>query len=145
MAGTVEAIFTAPKEGGPIARAEAVDAVAGSGIAGDRYYDDDGLPAGRQLTLIQAEHLDELSDRLAPGAHRRQIVTRGIDLNALVGRTFTVGAVRVRGIELCPPCDYLGSLTYADIVRDLADRGGLNAQILTGGPIVVGDLVAGDD
>lgn len=141
MTAHVEAIFIAPNEGGPTEAVGTIEAVAGKGVVGDRYYEEDGLPSKEQLTLIQAEYLDDLTDRLDPGAHRRQVVTRGIELNPLVGQEFQVGSVRVRGIELCEPCKYLAGLTYSDVVTDLVHRGGLNAEILTGGTIAVGDTV----
>ncbi len=142
MSAHVEAIFIAPAEGGPTQSMDTIEAVAGKGVVGDRYYEDDGLPPTQQLTLIQGEHLDPLAERLGPGAHRRQVVTRGIELNPLVGREFRIGSVRVRGVELCEPCNHLAGLTYTGVVKDLVHRGGLNAEILAGGTIAVGDVVA---
>jgi MOSC domain-containing protein YiiM len=147
MAGRVELIHLFPERGGePEATSEA-RAVAGCGLEGDRYFEE-GLDPARQLTLVDAAVLEEVAEAdptlaLKPGESRRQLTTSGIDLNALVGREFIVGEVRCRGIELCEPCSHLEQLTgRAGIMRALVHRGGLNAEILGGGVIAVGDPVA---
>ena len=86
--------------------------------------------------------VDELG--LAPGEARRNVVTRGIDLNALVGRRFRVGDAECVGRRLCEPCAHLQRLTHPGILRDLVHRGGLRADILEGGAIRVGDTVVPD-
>ena len=142
MSATVDAIFTAPAKGAPVTEVGEVTVVPGCGVVGDRYWMEEGHEKpGNELTLIQAEYLDEVADRLAPGGHRRQIVTRGVALNDLVGKEFQVGEVVVRGVELCEPCRYLAGLTYPQIIKDLVHKGGLNAQIIHGGVIRVGDRV----
>jgi MOSC domain-containing protein YiiM len=70
------------------------------------------------------------------------VITRGVALNHLVGREFQIGDVKVRGIRLCEPCDHLQRLTGGEIIKGLAHRGGLRAQILTQGTIRVGDQVS---
>jgi MOSC domain-containing protein YiiM len=96
--------------------------------------------------LIAAEALDGLRDdtgiELSHEASRRNLLTRGVDLNALVGVRFTVGAVECEGIELCQPCNHLAKLTERGVLRGLVHRGGLRADILSGGEIAVGDAVA---
>ena len=101
---------------------------------------------GREVTLIEDEALEALFDEagleLAPGASRRNIVTRGVPLNHLVNREFCVGAVRLRGMRLCEPCLHLEHLTQmTGARRALVHRGGLRAEIVTEGVIRAGDAV----
>jgi MOSC domain-containing protein YiiM len=119
--------------------------VAGRGLQGDRYFDDARDEPGRQLTLIEAEALDALARdygcALEPGASRRNIVTRGVALNHLVGREFRVGAATLRGVKLCEPCGHLAKLTVPAVKTGLVHRGGLRAEIVAGGTIRLGDAV----
>lgn len=149
--GTVVSIHLAQSGGAPVKEVTEVRAVAGQGLDGDRYFSGSGTyskprhdPAA-EATLIESEALEALKRdhgiELVPGASRRNIMTRGIALNDLVGREFTIGAVRLRGIRLCEPCAHLQKLTQAGVMRGLAHRGGLNAEILAGGVIRVGDMV----
>ena len=151
FAGEVVAIHVASAEAAEMHGVDAVRAVAGRGLAGDRYFEGTGtysrrVGPGRQVTLIEAEAFEAI-DRdqgitLTPGESRRNVTTRGVPLNHLVGREFTVGAVRMRGIKLCEPCGYLQRRLGIDgFVQALAHRGGLNAEILTDGEIRVGDAV----
>jgi len=138
----VTAIHLAAAPEAPMFGVERVDAVAGTGLRGDRYVAAGAQPA-RQLTLVEAEELDRLAAEhgiaLAPGGSRRQITTRGVRLNPLVGRRFRVGEVECRGVELCEPCTDLQRTTgRPEILRALVHRGGLNAEILTSGEIAVG-------
>jgi MOSC domain-containing protein YiiM len=147
--GRIEAIFLAREESAPVFPVETARVVAGKGIEGDRNFYADGAEAGRALTLIAQEALDamaaETGIKLGPGESRRQVHTRGIDLNALVGRRFSVGAIECVGVELCEPCRHLESLTQPGVIKGLTHRGGLNADVLAGGEIRVGDeVVAGD-
>ena len=100
---------------------------------------------GYDLTLIQAEVLDELvlaeDRRLGYAEARRNVVTRGIDLNALVGRRFRVGEAECFGQRLCEPCSHLERLTTKGVLRGLIHRGGLRADILTDGRIGVGAAI----
>jgi len=125
-------------------------AIAGRGLEGDRYADGAGTfsnPSGLgyELTLVEAEQLDALE--LPPGRRlryeeaRRNLVTRGIDLNALVGRRFAVGEAECIGRRLCEPCAHLQRLTERGVLRGLVHRGGLRADILRGGRIAVGDEI----
>ena len=149
FAGAVEAIQISPAEGTPVQSVEAVEAVAGQGLRGDHHYADGPGPAatdpGSQLTLIAAEALAEASAELGePITHaesRRNVLVAGVPLNDLVGETFRVGEVRVRGIRLCEPCRYLTELAGRPLLRPLVHRAGLNAEILGGGTIRVGDAV----
>jgi MOSC domain-containing protein YiiM len=145
----VEYIHIATTAGTPVQGVDAVRALPGVGLDGDRYayrrghYQDDRV--SRDLTLIEAEAIEVLGRRLgielAPGETRRNVTTRGIDLNGLVGRRFWVGEVLCRGTRLCEPCQYLADLTGKPLVRALVHRGGLRADILRGGLIRRGDSV----
>ena len=142
---TVTAIHLAEAESGPVHAVERVEAVAGAGLRGDRYFEPGSAPE-QQLTLIESEELERLAAEesidLAPGESRRQLTTRGVRLNPLVGRRFRVGTVECRGIELCEPCNHLQTLTERPgLMRAAAHRAGLNAEILTDGEIAVGDLI----
>jgi MOSC domain-containing protein YiiM len=130
-----------------------VRAVAGKGLEGDRYFNQVGTYSnhpgiGRQVTLIEIEAIEALKQdydiELNPGASRRNIVTRGVALNHLVGREFKVGEVRLRGDRLCEPCSHLQKLTQQGVMRGLIHRGGLRAEILTAGVIRVDDVIDTD-
>jgi MOSC domain-containing protein YiiM len=144
--GRVEQINIGPEEQLP-APVERVRALAGKGLEGNRYFYEDA-PSGRALTLIAAEALEafqaETGTPLSAAESRRNVLTRGIDLNALVGRRFRVGEVECLGVELCEPCQHLESVTYPGVVKGMVHRAGLNADILTDGEIAVGDAVSLD-
>ena len=133
----VEAISIGPSEA--LAPVESVRAVAGQGLEGDRKFRPNGAKPGQALTLIEAEVLEDVG--LTGTQSRRQVVVRGVRLNDLVGKGFTVGDVECVGVELCEPCLHLQSLTRPGIIDDLLHRGGLNADIVAGGTISVGDAV----
>ena len=115
-------------------------ALAGKGLEGDgRYFYENGAEPGRALTLVEAENVEVVG--LQPGATRRQVTVRGVDLNALVGKRFRVGEVECYGVELCEPCTHLESMTRPGIIKELVHRAGINADILTDGTISVGDEV----
>ena len=133
----VEAITIGPSEA--LAPVDSVAAVAGKGLEGDRHFRPNGAKPGQALTLIEAEALEDVG--LTGPQSRRQVVVRGVRLNDLVGKRFSVGGVECVGVELCEPCSHLESLTRPGIMRDLVHRGGLNADILVGGTISVGDAV----
>lgn len=128
----------------------AVETVAGKGIVGDRKFREGtgGKKDGpdREITLIESEAIEAVNRdyvlRLDPIESRRNVLTRGVALNHLVGREFTVGSVRLRGLRLCEPCAHLENLTRKGVMRALLHRGGLRAQIIEGGPIRVGDPIA---
>jgi MOSC domain-containing protein YiiM len=143
-AGTVEAIAVAADAEATVVLVDQALAVAGRGLEGDRYFDGRGTfsnehARGHDLTLIEAEVLDAL--HLTVGAARRNVVTRGIDLNALVGERFRIGAVACVGQRLCEPCAHLERLAAPGILLSLVHRGGLRADVLGEGTIRVGDPV----
>jgi MOSC domain-containing protein YiiM len=138
--GSVESIAIASQESalpGAVGEIEVTD----RGLVGDRYAD-----AG-DITLIAAEALEGLRAdtgiELSHEESRRQVLTRGIDLNALVGKRFTVGSVECEGVELCEPCNHLQSLTQPGVLRGLVHRAGLRANVIRPGRIAVGDAVTG--
>jgi MOSC domain-containing protein YiiM len=135
----VEAIHIGPDRGGALSPVDSVRAVAGKGLEGDRHFADDGARPGGALTLVEAEAVEDVD--LPAGGARRQVTVRGVRLNELVGQRFRVGDVECVGVELCEPCLHLQSLTRPGIIDDLLHRGGLNADIVTGGTISVGDAV----
>jgi hypothetical protein len=144
-AGAVEAIFVAPEAGAPAEALPSARALAGRGLDGDRHVAGtgtfpSGLP-GSALTLIEAEVCESFAPPLDAGEHRRNLVTRGIDLNALVGHEFLVGSVRCRGMRLCEPCMVLERYASRPVLRPLVHRGGLRADILEDGVVNVGDAV----
>ena len=152
--GVVEAIAVAASAELEPTLVDRVRAVAGQGLEGDRYAKGEGTFSGgtgdgRALTLIEGEVLDAMSlpdgSRLGPAEARRNLVTRGISLNPLVGRRFTVGEVECEGRRLCEPCAHLQQLTAPGVLRGLVHRGGLRADILGDGEIEVGAAVRARD
>ena len=147
--GTVESIHIVSTAQGLPQSVPQATAVPGAGLEGDRYALRLGTfykPApDHELTLIEAEAIEALRRdyqvELASGEARRNIVTRNVPLNHLVGKQFVIGDVRIRGIRLCEPCDHLQKLTGKPVIKGLLHRGGLRAQILTQGTIRVGDVI----
>jgi MOSC domain-containing protein YiiM len=147
--GTVESIHIASVAEAPIQSVGQVVANPGAGLEGDRYAQQTGTfskpEPDYELTLIEVEAIEALRRdyqvELLAGDARRNIVTRDVPLNHLVGREFTIGDVRIRGIRLCEPCEHLQKLTGKKLIKGLLHRGGLRAQILTKGTIHVGDAV----
>ncbi|WP_135827559.1 MOSC domain-containing protein [Halorussus halobius] len=138
--GTVEAVHLAPESGADTEPVESAETVAGEGVRGDRHFGGDGA----DLTLIEAEALDAAADGgvdLRDGAHRRNVTTRDVALNHLVGERFRVGEVVCEGVALCEPCGHLESLTEDGAVSALVHRGGLEADVVESGEIAVGDEV----
>jgi MOSC domain-containing protein YiiM len=138
VGGIVEGIFTGAVAEGPLEAAQAVDVKTGAGIAGDRHGDKD-------ITLFEAEAIEGLKADtgidLKPNEIRRNVMTRGIALNDLLGHRIRVGEVEAVVTELCHPCSHLQKLTQPGVLRGLVNRGGLNADVVAGGAIRVGDQV----
>jgi hypothetical protein len=146
--GVVAALFVAADAEAPLSRVVEAQAVAGSGLAGDRYAKGTGTFSGSgrgfEVTLIEAEALDALATdglEIMWEDARRNVVTRGIGLNALVGRRFRIGGVECVGRRLAEPCAHLQRLAPAGVLRGLVHRGGLRADVLESGTIRVGDAV----
>jgi MOSC domain-containing protein YiiM len=148
MGGRVEGIYIAAEHGELPEPVQSVRALAGRGLEGNRYFFDEAAP-GRALTLIAAEAVEAMEQEhgisIEPRESRRNVVTRGVDVNALVGKRFRVGDVECHGVELCEPCADLQAMTKPGIIKGLAHRGGLNVDILSDGRISVGDVVVAQD
>jgi MOSC domain-containing protein YiiM len=152
MNGQVVSIHITPKAEAPMTAVDRVRAEAGLGLEGDRYHAHTGTYSetpgtGRDVTFIASEAIEEVARdhgiTLAPGESRRNVTTKGIDLNALVDQEFRVGDVVLRGMRLCEPCEYLQEHTGKDgLLKALVHRGGLRAEIVRGGTIRVGDEIA---
>ncbi|HEX6717072.1 MAG TPA: MOSC domain-containing protein [Pyrinomonadaceae bacterium] len=147
--GTVISIHIAAGKSLPMQQLSQAKAVFGRGIEGDRYFMGTGTysnsgTVSRDITLIEIEAIEALERKgivLLPGNARRNIVTRGVPLNHLVGCTFRVGEVRLRGTKLCEPCAYLENMTQKGVLKELIHRGGLRADIVEDGTIRVGDVI----
>ncbi len=150
--GIVLKIFTTPEPGGEMNSVDSVTAVEGRGLMGDRYYSLTGtfskpeIEPDQEVSLIEAEAFEELKQKydieLGYSQSRRNILTRDVDLNSLVGKTFKVGEVTLTGIRLCEPCNYLSGLTgHPKLVKQWLHRAGLRAHIRKGGQIQVNDKI----
>ena len=120
-----------------------IRAIAGQGLEGDRYS---GTRRGdRHITLVESEAIEaanrDYSITIDPQESRRNVLTRGIALNHLIGREFQIGEVRLRGLRLCEPCTHLEGLTGKQMIKALRHRGGLRAEILESGTIRAGDII----
>ena len=157
--GNVVSLHIAPEASAKMLVVPEARAVPGRGLEGDRYHLGTGhysprpSPGGREVTLIEMETVEALFDQLisaggetygikiSAAETRRNIATRDVPLNHLVGQEFWVGAIRMRGTRLCEPCKYLEDLTQPRVMTALLHRGGLRAQILGEGIIRVGDVI----
>jgi hypothetical protein len=149
--GRVEGLHLCPRSFLPMRSPETLTLVAGFGIQGDRYSVGEGFYSdrpeeGRQITLFEAETLDALlrdhKVRLAPDEHRRNVTTRDVPVNHLVGRRFRVGSALLEGTRLSTPCRHIEQITGQEIFNFLLNRSGLHARILEGGEIRLGDTVS---
>jgi MOSC domain-containing protein YiiM len=151
-AGKLIAIAIARQAKGPMELVESIAAVAGEGLMGDRYGAGIGAAQFRgrrkpenEVTLIAREAIDAANDEfnytIAHLDTRRNLLTEGVPLNELVGRTFRVGSIVLKGLERCEPCGYLEKRTFAGIRAALKHRGGLRCCILEGGHIAAGDAI----
>jgi hypothetical protein len=143
--GVVEAIHIAPGTGEPVQSLETVRVRSGVGLEGDRYalglgYYSHDLRVSRDLTLVEGEVAEALG--LAPGETRRNVTTRGVRLNDLLGRRFRVGKILCEGTRLCEPCQHLVDLIGKPVLEPLVHRGGLRADILEDGEIRAGDRIS---
>lgn len=142
--GRVERIFVAPLKGAPMRELPVADALEGQGLEGDRKVAPGREPAA-QLTLIEAEHVEAFRAAtgydMRPDQPRRNVVTRGVRLNDLLGKRFRVGEALCEGLELCEPCGKFQRLTHPEVRRFFKGRGGLRARIVEGGLIRTGDPV----
>lgn len=145
---TIERLYLSPAHGAPLSGRRRLRLLAGQGIEGDRHCGGADWP-GQNLTLIEAEEIEAFCQLLGQPSDlslsRRNLVTRGIRLNELVGQRFMIGDCLLYGVELCEPCRSLGQRLAtaghdaAAIIRYWTGRGGLRADILSDGWITVGD------
>lgn len=147
--GVVAALYIGPERKEPMLSVAEVRAITGTGVENDRYCRERGtfskkLPTN-QITLIEAEALEaaarDYGIEIAAAESRRNVLTCGVALNHLIGREFQIGDVRLRGLKLCEPCTHLQQLTGKPMIKTLLHRGGLRAEILSGGNIRVGDRI----
>lgn len=152
MSGDVIAIHIASGASEPMRGLSRAEAIAGQGLAGDRYQTGSGFysqtpttPGARELTLIAEEALNavavETGIEIPLHEHRRNITTRGIDVDALLGQQFRIGEALCEGVRACPPCNHLDELTGKPLLKPLVRRGGLRARIIRSGEIRVGDRI----
>ena len=147
--GTVISINVARSAEAPMESVAEVRAIPGKGLEGDRYSLKQGTfykpQPDRELTLVEAEAIEAFRDDFKIdfdlSATRRNLVTRGVPLNHLVGKEFWIGDVKARGLRLCEPCSHLQSLSHPKVLPGLVHRGGLRAQILSEGTIRGGETV----
>lgn len=152
MKGLIVAIYVAPASHVEQSSVESVQLKAGKGIVGDRFYANRLKHTERNLTLIEAENIEgfnrEYNQTIGLGTTRRNLITRGIRLNELVGKRFQVGQVLCKGIELCEPCAILArqishsGLSPSKIIRAFENKGGLRAEILSNGIVRLGDKIS---
>ena len=151
-AGTVLEIFTTSAAGEPMMAQTEAEAIPGKGLAGDRYargsgfYSQTPITAGaRELTLIDAAAITQITTEtglpFSTVESRRNLITTGADLDALIGRTFSIGDVICEGVRPCPPCVHLEELTGKKVMKALTRTGGLRARIVQGGTIRIGDTI----
>ena len=149
--GQLVGIFVTQRKGENLQPLDRVEAVAGRGLTGDRYFLKEGTYSAkdgpdREVTLIEVEAIEGLAREheitLQPFQTRRNLLTRGVPLNHLVGKTFAIGPVVLRGIRLCEPCGHLEKLTCKGVEKGLIHRGGLRAQVITGGMLEMGAMIA---
>ena len=152
MQGKIYSIYISESPDKAMQSVSSASLVTGKGIEGDRYFTGKGTfsekLAGKpsfQVTLIEKEEIDkfnrEQGQQQGDGDFRRNIVTTDIRLNDLVDKEFTIGSVKLKGIRLCEPCDYLAKTVNALVLPHLVGRGGLRAQILSSGTVSCGDMI----
>jgi MOSC domain-containing protein YiiM len=151
MTARVEAIYIAPESGAAMVTVTVASLIADCGIEGDRNFNAAGVAPGNQVTLIEAEAVERFNAAtglaISPAAPRRNIVTRGVALNALVGKEFSVGPTTLQGVEWCEPCATLGkriatgAVDAARVVKTFAHQAGLRARVVSGGTVAPGDAI----
>ena len=147
----VAQILISPSPTSAMQPTQEVRAIPGKGLVGDRYFSGNGTFSPHpqkpdyEITFIESEKIEAFARdtglAFTPGHARRNIVTEGVDLNALAGKEFLVGDVRIRGIRLCEPCNHLAKASFPETLKGLVNKGGLRAQILSEGVIHIGDCI----
>jgi MOSC domain-containing protein YiiM len=148
--GTLVGIYTASEAAKPLVPNTELQAIEGAGLEGDRYATatgtfSDRVGPDRQVTFVEREAVAAANDaagiELGENETRRNLVTEGVPLDQLIGRTFRVGDVVFRGIKTCPPCAHLERLTRPGVRAALENRGGIRAEIVQGGTLRIGDEI----
>ena len=151
--GRVKGIYLAPKMGANVSGHQKVSVRAGKGIEGDRYFSNTGKNRSNykgqpdwEITLIESEVIEAFNQDTGNKFHesdfRRNIVTEGVRLNDLVGKTFNINGVSFFGVQLCEPCASLQKRLAVKILPDMIGKGGLRAQIRGVGLLNVGDAIS---
>ena len=143
----IKSLFIASEVGGKLQKLDSIQVVAGAGIVGDRNFNKSKWP-GQNITFISQESIEAFNrnyhQSIDLGATRRNVVTAGVDLNALVGKTFSICGVVFKGVELCEPCKDLGddlmndTISSAEVVNAFVHSGGLRAEVYSDGVLSVG-------
>ena len=128
-----------------IVSVDSIEVLANKGVLGDRHFDDYNDPYC-QLSLIESENIDYYNTKFGLNIpyidFRRNIITKGVKLNNLVGKKLLIGKVKVEGIDLCRPCRHLTEMLHQDnILKEFLRRGGLRCQILSSSSISIGDEI----
>lgn len=144
----VTAIYIGPEDEGPMHRVPEIEAVAGRGLRGDRYFQPaEGGDPTEEVTLVALEGIEAAAAEsgldITPEDTRRNLVTAGVELDELLGKRFTVGEVELEGLEPNPPCKHLVKVTGKDLLKPLIERGGIRARIHRGGTVREGDPLRG--
>lgn len=153
--GKVTAIYISRESKAPMESLGSVEAIAGKGLVGDRYFNEEGTfskhgrgeNAGRDVTLVSLEAIEAVNQEsnlaITPADTRRNILTEGVSLNDLVGKTFAIGEVILQGVRLCEPCNHLAKVTGkgGKLTSNLVHRGGLRADIVQDGVIHADDII----
>ena len=151
--GRVKGIYIAPKMGANVSGHQKVSVRAGKGIEGDRYFTNTGKNRSNykgepdwEITLIESEVIaafnQDTGNKFHESDFRRNLVTEGVRLNDLVGKTFNINGVSFFGVQLCEPCASLQKRLAVKILPDLVGKGGLRAQIRGVGLVNVGDAIS---
>lgn len=154
MHGSLLAIYIAPNAKAQMVSLDQAELQVGLGIVGDRYHQENGTfseilkgKADKEVTLIESEQIDRFNadnDFLFSygyGDFRRNLVTQGLDLNALVGVQFKVGETELKGIRLCEPCKHLAKILGPEVLQHMMHKAGLRAKVISGGVVAVGDVI----
>ena len=143
--GKVIAIGICSQKGNKISSVNDVKVVKGKGIINDRKFEENNHKE-RQITLIEIENINYFNNlsktKIEPVDFRRNIITKNINLNDLVGKEFNIGEVKLKAHDLCRPCKYLeDKLKQNNLVKEFLHKGGLRCEILSSGKIIVGDII----
>lgn len=143
----IKSLFITSQTGGALEQVERVQVVSGDGIVGDRNFKMRKWP-GQNITFISLEAIEQFNrdhhQLIGLAATRRNVITSGVDLNSLVGQSFSIGEVVFKGVELCEPCKSLGDslmnegITSAEVVKAFLHSGGLRADVCSDGELSVG-------